>query len=136
MSEGGARGSGEIPPQGQGRRFAFGRDMRLADVYFGFDRHSLTSEARQAVRANAELLKQNPTTRIQVQGHADERGTAEYNLALGDRRAETVRKFLASLGVSPRRVFTISYGEERPADPEHNESAWSLNRRAQFLVSQ
>jgi len=106
----------------------------LRTIYFAFDRADLTEESRATLRANAEWLKANPKYRIRIEGHCDERGTIEYNLALGQRRADAARDYLVSLGVDPGRLTTISYGEERPADPGHNEEAWAKNRRAEFVI--
>ena len=99
-------------------------------VFFGFDRHDLDAEARRTLSGQAEWLRNNPDTRVTVEGHADERGTREYNLALGARRASAVRSYLASKGVSPARMRTISYGKERPVAVCDDESCWSQNRRA------
>jgi peptidoglycan-associated lipoprotein len=104
------------------------------DVYFEFDKTTLTPDARAALVKNGEWLRINRDVVITIEGHCDERGTNEYNLALGDRRAETVKTFLADLGIQPSRLKTISYGEEQPADPNHSESAWAKNRRAHFLI--
>jgi peptidoglycan-associated lipoprotein len=86
------------------------------------------------LRENAAWLKKNPKMKIQIEGYCDERGTAEYNLALGERRANMTKKYLLSLGISSDRISTISYGEERPLDPGHNEEAWGKNRRAHIVV--
>ncbi|QTA80506.1 Peptidoglycan-associated lipoprotein [Desulfonema limicola] len=104
------------------------------DIYFGFDQSSLSAEAQMILRRKAEWMKNNPGTSIIIEGHCDERGTTEYNLALGDRRAESVKTFLANLGISVSRIATISYGEEKPLDPGHNEDAWARNRRAHFII--
>lgn len=106
----------------------------LATVYFDFDSYRISSSGREAVQANAEWLKSNPSATVQIEGHCDERGTTEYNLALGDRRANAVRDALTRAGVARNRLSTISYGEERPSDPGHDEAAWAKNRRAQFVV--
>jgi peptidoglycan-associated lipoprotein len=106
----------------------------LKDVHFGFDRYDLTPQAREILSQNAELLLQHSRVTIQIEGHADERGTIEYNLALGERRSDTARQYLMSLGVSPDRIGTISYGEEMPVDPRQNEEAWAKNRRAHFVL--
>lgn len=98
-------------------------------VFFGYDRYDLTAEARQTLESQAQWLAQNQGLSITVEGHADERGTREYNLALGERRANSVRNYLVALGVSPARITTISYGKERPAVPGSNETAWAQNRR-------
>jgi len=104
------------------------------NVYFEFDKATLTPDARELLIQNGEWLQTNPDVNIVIEGHCDERGTNEYNLALGDRRAETVRIFLTDLGIHGSRLTTISYGEEQPANPNHTESAWAQNRRAHFLI--
>lgn len=104
----------------------------LRTVYFEFDSARLTDQAKETLRQNAKWLLEHPEIEVQVQGHCDERGTVEYNFNLGQRRADAVKKFLVDLGVSPSRIHTISYGEERPAVPGHNEEAWRWNRRAEF----
>jgi peptidoglycan-associated lipoprotein len=106
----------------------------IKDVHFGFDRYDLTPKSREILAQNAELLLKNPRVKIQIEGHCDERGTVEYNLALGERRANSTRQYLISLGVSADRISTISYGEEMPLDPRRNEEAWAKNRRAHFIV--
>ena len=98
-------------------------------VHFGFDRFDLTNEARDVLRGQAEWLRQHGAIAVTIAGHADERGTREYNLALGERRAISVRNFLIALGVEPDRVRTVSYGKERPVDPASAEEAWAKNRR-------
>jgi peptidoglycan-associated lipoprotein len=108
----------------------------LRDLQFEFDRWELTPEARRTLDELAVALKNFPNLRIGIEGHADERGTTEYNLALGARRAQSARDYLVSLGIVADRLETISYGEERPLDPAHNEMAWALNRRAHFVVQQ
>ncbi len=107
----------------------------LKDVLFEFDRHDLTAEARDTLRSNAEWLKRNASTRIEVEGHCDERGTSEYNLALAARRAQATRDYLLTLGIAPDRISTISYGEEIPACIESSESCWRQNRRVRFVVA-
>lgn len=106
---------------------------RMVTVYFGFNQSDLTDEARTALNNNAEYLRHNEGQRIQVEGHCDSRGSTEYNLALGERRAMAVRKYLVKLGVNPTRLEIISYGEERPVDPTLSEDAWTQNRRAEFM---
>lgn len=105
---------------------------QMQTVYFAFDKSDLTDDARAKIRGNAQLLKDNPEVKVVIQGHCDERGTIEYNLALGERRAKAVRDYMTSLGVQASRVRVVSYGEERPAVQGHNESAWSKNRRGEF----
>ncbi|WP_169570053.1 peptidoglycan-associated lipoprotein Pal [Sneathiella limimaris] len=104
-------------------------------VFFGFDMYNLTAEARSTIERQAQWLKANPSVTVSVEGHADERGTREYNLALGDRRATAVKNYLVTLGISSSRVDTISYGKERPVALGHNEEAWSQNRRGVMVVN-
>lgn len=106
----------------------------LKAIYFEFDSAELLDPAKEQLRQNAEWLKANRSVHIQLEGHCDERGTAEYNYALGQRRADAARMFLIQEGIEPGRLHTISYGAERPADPNHNEIAWARNRRVEFKV--
>ncbi len=110
----------------------FQRLREAGTVYFRFDSSELDPTALATLRQNAEIIRQMPTAIIQIEGHCDERGTQEYNLALGERRAMAVRDYLIRLGVSGDRLVTISYGKEMPADPRSNEEAWARNRRAEF----
>jgi peptidoglycan-associated lipoprotein len=109
-------------------------ESRLLTVRFGYDRHDLTPEARQILDENAAYLLANRNVRVLIEGHCDERGTIEYNLSLGQRRADAVREYLISKGVPPQRLEAISHGEWRPIDPGHGETAWAKNRRAQFAA--
>jgi peptidoglycan-associated lipoprotein len=111
------------------------RDSPLTPAFFGLDSAELDAEGQATVQGNAELLKKYSSWAITIEGHCDERGTAEYNLALGERRAMAVRTYLVSLGISPDRLRTVSYGKEFPFDPAHNEEAWSKNRRAHFVIT-
>lgn len=104
----------------------------LQNIYFDFDKYDLTSQALQTLADNARVLKAYPEARIVIEGHCDERGTVEYNLALGDKRAKAAKDYLVSLGVDPAQISTISYGKEQPVDPRHTEEAWAQNRRAEF----
>lgn len=117
----------------KGIEFEFAEKMKK--VYFEFDKARLTAEARAILEENAAWLREHPEIKVQIEGHCDERGTAEYNLALGERRATSVRNYLISLGIDPARLYTISYGEERPVDRRHNEEAWAKNRRAEFKIA-
>jgi len=103
-------------------------------VYFEYDSDRLTAEAEERLRTKASVLRANPAVEIRVEGHADERGSTEYNLALGQRRAESVRTFLTGYGITGNRVATISYGKERPAVEGSSEAAWARNRRAEFAI--
>ncbi|MDY6972425.1 MAG: peptidoglycan-associated lipoprotein Pal [Thermodesulfobacteriota bacterium] len=112
---------------------------RLADfesqhIFFDFDKSDLKRKAKAILKKKANWLRNNPSRSVSIQGHCDERGTNEYNLALGERRAHAAKKFLVAMGISAERIKTISYGEERPADPGRNESAWARNRRDEFKL--
>ncbi len=103
-------------------------------VFFAFDSFALTSEARETLRRQAEWLQRYANATIRVEGNCDERGTREYNLALGERRASAAKDFLVNLGVAPNRITVVSYGKERPRDPRSNEAAWAVNRNAQTVI--
>ncbi len=109
--------------------------INLDDVYFDFDKSDLREDTRETLLRHGEVLKANPEIRVLIEGHCDERGTEEYNLALGERRAERVREYMVSLGISSARMRTISYGELRPKALGHDEGAWAQNRRAVFKLS-
>ena len=106
------------------------------DVQFEFDSAKLSMEAQDILRRKAEWLKENPRAKIIIEGHCDERGTNEYNLALGDRRAFSSKSFLVDLGIAASRLTTVSYGEERPIDSRADEDAWAKNRRAHFVIKE
>ena len=106
------------------------------DILFEFDSASLSVEAQEILRAKAAWLRENPGARVTIEGHCDERGTNEYNLALGDRRAFSCKSFLVDLGIADSRLTTISYGEERPIDSSPTEDAWAKNRRVHFVIKQ
>jgi peptidoglycan-associated lipoprotein len=111
------------------------RDSPLKPVFFALDSAELTTDAQATLQANAGVLKQFATSQITIEGHCDERGTAEYNLALGERRALAASAYLVSLGIPATRLRTVSYGKEFPFDPRSEESAWSKNRRAHFVIT-
>ena len=108
----------------------------LKDIRFDYDKYDIRPRDAEVLKENAAVLKRFPKVKIQIEGHCDERGTNEYNLALGERRANSTIKYLTSLGISPDRMSTISYGEERPLDRGESESAWAKNRRAQLQIYQ
>ena len=108
--------------------------LDLADVYFDYDRATLRSDAEATMSSNAAMLQQHPSSLVTIEGHCDERGTNEYNLALGERRAKATMNYLVGQGVQANRITIISYGKERPTCTEHTESCWAQNRRAHFLV--
>ncbi len=122
---------GEAVP---GSRADFLQSVPTDRVYFDFDSYSLDAEDRATLDAQAEWLGRNPNVRVTIEGHADERGTREYNLALGDRRANSARDYLEARGISAGRTQTLSWGKERPAVEGSNESAWAQNRRAVTVV--
>jgi len=103
-------------------------------IYFDFDMFNLTAESRDILAQKATFLKTNPDLTIQIQGNCDERGTTEYNLALGERRAKAAQDYLVSLGIARERISIISYGKEKPIDPGHTEEAWAKNRNDQFVI--
>jgi len=107
----------------------------LKDVFYDFDKADVREDQRDALAKDSDWLKKYPTIRFRIEGHCDERGTREYNLALGERRASAAKEYLASLGIDSSRMETVSYGKERPFDPGHDEAAWAKNRRAHFLVT-
>ena len=111
-------------------------NSQLRAIHFDFDKSQIRADAAATLTANAELMNRYPDLDILIEGHCDERGTIEYNLALGDRRAAAARRALTEQGVSASRVQLLSYGEERSVDPGHNETAWSKNRRAEFRFVQ
>jgi len=107
----------------------------LKRIHFEFDKYRLTDEAKEILAENARVLKNNSKVRITIEGHCDERGTVEYNLALGERRAQAASNYLMELGVPENRISIISYGKERPMEYGQNESAWSKNRRDEFVIA-
>lgn len=151
----GSPGTGEPPPEAPGRLDERDRsstegsmsggstelspeEAREAflsvDVLFAYNSFTLSEEAKQLLEQKAQWMAQHPSVTVQLEGHCDERGTVAYNLALGERRANAVRQYMKALGVSADRMTTISYGEEFPLDPRHNETAWARNRRAHFAI--
>lgn len=104
------------------------------NIHFAFDSSALSSEAKDLLKEKAQWLKQNTNVSVTIEGHCDERGTIEYNLALGERRANAVKNYLQDLGIGAFRLDTVSYGEERPLDPGQTEAAYAKNRRAQFVL--
>lgn len=111
------------------------RDSPLKPAFFALDSTDLDDTNKAVVQGNADVLKKYATWQITIEGHCDERGTAEYNLALGERRAVAVKTYLVSLGIPQERIRTVSYGKEFPFDPGHDEAAWKQNRRAQFVIT-
>ena len=106
----------------------------MVDVYFDYDKYQLRPDARESLQKNASFMREHPRLVFALEGHCDERGTNEYNLALGERRANSSRDYLTSLGISGATMRTVSYGEERPTCMEHHEGCWRQNRRTHFVV--
>ena len=113
---------------------ALNKEKPLAMIYFDYDKYFIRDDAKPVLEANSTWLKKWRTTKILIEGHCDERGTEEYNLALGEKRAKSSSDYLVSLGVPADRLRTISYGKSQPLDMGHDEAAWAKNRRAQFLI--
>jgi peptidoglycan-associated lipoprotein len=107
----------------------------LEPVYFPFNKYTIVGSARNILQRHAEYLQKNKGAKIEISGHCDERGSVEYNLALGERRALAVKKYLINLGIARKRISTISFGHQKPADPRHNKSAYDKNRRAEFRIN-
>jgi len=138
FARGGGSGSGLGADQGiqEARLFSFQPTSELKDIHFQFDKYDLDTHSKGILKQNADFLKQHPSVKVEIQGHCDERGTNNYNLALGQRRASSTKRFLASLGIPENRLHVISYGEEKPFCDESNDSCWWRNRRAHFMVAE
>ena len=111
------------------------RDSPLKPLFFALDSSDVSAEGQKVLQDNAAIMKKYPTWSITIEGHCDERGTAEYNLALGERRALAAKNYLVSLGIPADKVKTVSYGKEFPFEPGHDDAAWSKNRRAHFVIT-
>jgi peptidoglycan-associated lipoprotein len=109
--------------------------VKLEMIHFEFDRYRLLPEFKLVLEENARKLKMYPNVKVMIEGHCDERGTIEYNLALGEKRARAAQEYLINLGIDPSRISIISYGKENPLDPRHNEEAWYKNRRDEFKIT-
>jgi peptidoglycan-associated lipoprotein len=118
----------------RGERATTPASSPLKEVYFDFDRYDLRADARETLKQNADWLKANASARVEIEGHCDERGTNEYNLALGAKRAQAAKDYLVSLGIAANRLSTISYGEEVPVCRDKTEECWQRNRRARFVI--
>ncbi len=108
--------------------------VELKDIFFDFDKYNIRPGDAETLKKNLDWFKANPGKKVRIEGHCDERGTVEYNLVLGQKRADSTKNYLINLGVNGKLLETVSYGKERPFDPGHNEEAWAKNRRAHFLV--
>ncbi len=123
-TEGGAAGAGLGESAGS-----------LPVVHFDYDQSAIRADAKEPLKKAAEIIGVNGSSQVTIEGHCDERGSSEYNLALGERRAQSVKSYLRTLGIDGKRLSTISYGKERPVDPGHGEEAWAKNRRADLIVN-
>jgi len=130
----GTPGDSSLDSLRSGRNTATTPSSPLKDAKFAYDRYDLSTETRAALKGNAEWLKAHPSPRVQIEGHCDERGAEDYNMALGAKRAQSALDYLASLGIPANRLSTVSYGEEVPSCKEHAESCWEKNRRARFVL--
>lgn len=128
-------GASSLDALQQGRSSATPGSSPVKDIYFNFDSFNLRADARETLKANADWMKNNPSARVEVEGHCDERGTNEYNLALGAKRAQAARDYLVTLGIGPNRLSTISFGEEIPVCTEKTEECWQKNRRSRFVIT-
>lgn len=129
--------TGGIPQADRTKRESFREDreyFKANTVYFEFDKAAVQKKELDKVQAVGQALKSRPEISVEVEGHCDERGTEEYNRSLSEKRALSVREYLINLGISPERVFTVSFGEDKPAVNAHNEAAWAKNRRAEFIL--
>lgn len=136
-SKSGKSGTGspeDYDPMGEGNIPIAEPGQELSDINFEFDSSALASGQKESLRGNSQWLLDNPDEKVVIEGHCDERGTAEYNMALGMRRAQSVYDFLRNLGVSESQMSRVSYGEELPLDPAHSDAAWAKNRRAHFSL--
>jgi peptidoglycan-associated lipoprotein len=129
-----SRAAGSATTQGTQKVMDEVQTFESEPIYFDFDRSDIKSEYRAVLERKAAWLKAHPEYRVRIEGHCDERGTAEYNVALGEKRALSVKDYLVALGVPVKRISTISYGEERPAVRGQDEAAWAKNRRAEFRL--
>ncbi len=107
----------------------------LEKVYFDYDASGLSDQARATLAKNVDMMHRNSTVTVQIEGNCDERGSSEYNLALGERRAKTAMQYMVTMGIPGKRLSVISYGKEKPADPGHDEAAWAKNRRDEFVIT-
>ena len=134
MAEKGAETRTAMAEAAAGVAATMEQPSRFGDIHFDYDKAFIREDAKPVLATVAAYLKGNPSASVLVEGHCDERGTAEYNLALGERRAEATRKYLVSLGGKAGALSTVSFGKEKPVDPGHTEAAWAKNRRAHFAV--
>lgn len=134
VDQSGTSGSGLGSGAGTGAGTGSVAGPVMGDIFYEFDSSALNTEAQEQLRQNAVWMRNNTSRPVTIEGHCDERGTDEYNIALGERRANSAKEYLTTLGIGSSRLSTVSYGEERPFDPGHNEEAWAKNRRAHFVT--
>ena len=136
VETGGSSGAGVASGPRKGSQEDFVASVASDRIFFGLDQYDVDAEDQATLQSQAAWLQQNPTVRVTIEGHADERGTRDYNIALGERRANAAKNYLASLGVAPTRITTVSYGKERPAALGSDEASWAQNRRAVTVTVQ
>ena len=136
LKEEGVKETGLSDEMKQERKLTERAVFQNEDIHYEFDSILLNAQAQEILRKKAQWLKENPAVSVTIEGHCDNRGTNEYNLALGDRRAYSAKVFLIDLGIAETRMQTLSFGEERPLDPRENEEAWAKNRRAHFVINE
>ncbi len=133
IEESDIQGKGGVTPRMGRVDIGYSGSLRL--VHFDYDRYNLSEEAQEVLKSNAAWLEKNKNIKIQIEGHCDNRGTPEYNVALGQKRAEAVRRYFVDLGISQKRLSLVSYGEEKPLNLEEADEAWAQNRRAEFVIT-
>jgi len=124
----------KLPPEKEVKKAEEELAKIFKNIYFDFDKYNLKEDAIKTLKEIGNYLRKHSDVKILIEGHCDERGTREYNLVLGEQRALSARNFLINYGISPKRIYTVSYGEDKPADPRHCEEAWAKNRRCEFKI--
>ena len=124
----------KLPPEKEIKKAGGELTKIFKNIYFDFDKYNLKEDAIKTLKEIGNYLRKHSDVKILIEGHCDERGTREYNLVLGEQRALSARNFLINYGISPKRIYTVSYGEDKPADPRHCEEAWAKNRRCEFKI--
>ena len=124
----------KLPPEKEVKKAGGELTKIFKNIYFDFDKYNLKEDAIKTLKEIGNYLRKHSDVKILIEGHCDERGTREYNLVLGEQRALSARNFLINYGISPKRIYTVSYGEDKPADPRHCEEAWAKNRRCEFKI--
>ncbi len=134
LGEGNLGGGNSLEKWKQGGDLGAGQTGPLSDIHFGYNDYTITTQDGEVLKSNAKWLQDHANARVQIEGHCDERGSEEYNIALGARRAQAAKDYLQTLGIAPDRMSTISYGKELPLCTDHNEECWAQNRRDHFVI--